>query len=74
MTSPKQLKYWRKMLKSFIGIYLDFICKAVFALAVSNLLLVLFFHKTEEFGYIKSFASGMLVKCKGFLIRKQQKK
>lgn len=56
------------------NIYLDFICKAVFALAVSNLLLVLFFHKTEEFGYIKSFASGMLVKCKGFLIRKQQKK
>ena len=26
MTSPKQLKYWRKNVKIIIGIYSDFIC------------------------------------------------
>lgn len=40
---------------SFGNTYLDFVCKAMISLASSNSLLVIFFHKTDEFGYIRTF-------------------
>ena len=40
---------------SFGNTYLDFVCKAMISLASSNLVLVIFFHKTDEFGYIRTF-------------------
>lgn len=49
--------------------YLDFICKAIFALAASNLLLAVIFRKTDEFGYIMSFVSGIMAKCRRMLAR-----
>ena len=54
---------------SFGNMYFDFICKAILALAASNLLLVVIFHKTDEFGYIMSFVSGIMAKCKRILAR-----
>ena len=54
---------------SFGNMYFDFICKAILALAASNLLLVVIFHKTDEFGYIMSFVSGIMTKCKRILAR-----
>ena len=51
------------------NMYFDFICKAILALAASNLLLAVIFHKTDEFGYIMSFVSGIMAKCKRILVR-----
>lgn len=59
-------------LLSFGNIYLDFVCKALLALTASNLLLVVFFHKSDEFGYIRSFVSAALLKCKKMFVRKKQ--
>lgn len=51
------------------NMYLAFLCKAILAIAASNLLLVVIFHKTDEFGYIKSFVSGIMAKCRRILAR-----
>lgn len=56
-------------LLSIGNMYLNFICKAILALVASNLLLVVIFHKTDEFGYIKSFVSGTMEKCRRILAR-----
>lgn len=55
---------------SFGNIYLDLICKAIFAISASNLLLVVIFHKTDEFGYIRSFVSGIIGRSRKILARK----
>lgn len=54
---------------SFGNVYLDFTCKMIVSLVASNLLLILFFRKTDEFGYIRSFASGILMRCKKIFAR-----
>lgn len=54
---------------SFSNIYIDFICKVIISLAASNLLLIIFFHKTDEFGYIQSFASRIMMRCKKNFMR-----
>lgn len=51
------------------NIYLDFICKTIISLVASNLLLVLFFHKTDEFRFIQSFASKVMMRCKKMIMR-----
>lgn len=55
---------------SFGNIFLDFICKAIITIVASNLLLIIFFCKTDEFGYIRSFASGIIGKCRKIFARK----
>lgn len=57
-------------LLSIGNMYLNFICKAILALGASNLLLAVIFHKTDEFGYIKSFVSGTMEKCRRILPRR----
>ncbi|MDO4514882.1 MAG: oligosaccharide flippase family protein [Lachnospiraceae bacterium] len=54
---------------SFGNIYFDFICKTIISLAASNLLLVVFFHKTNEFKYIQSFVSKVIIRCKKMIAR-----
>lgn len=54
---------------SFGNIYLEFISKAIITLGASNFLLFVFFHRTDEFGYIQSFISRVMMRCKKIMMR-----